>query len=1588
MTIKDRFLNEAKIGSNVEIIIGPKEIAGTIVSLDLSTVKILKDDGKQPTVALDSISYFEITNTIDSASEDDDKKDNVVSEKVLIAEQTNDDETTPEQLSGAESDSSISNNSPEKTDELNNDIFTILSERGDTYFSRIEAPVFRDYKEIATSEISDIHSNLLNIANSIDYAFKQLHEESPADTKIQENIKSLRRLIHSGNENNASAASMLGALYYQCKSDRLALEAYKDGDDNVSAFAVAQSINAMDYMEMFASRHFVLDDDLNTYIVKWLIERMIATRDYSLLSFVNRHNATDKKLPGLLASLKAILLANGINYNSMLDYDATPDSLMELLSIFKQRNIESEVKLIKYIQLSKVKPVVDEKPASEYKTYFAAKYAREQEMDFDKAEKLYIEAIMKNERPSAASADLVGLMMQKRNYYKASTYLGQYGSKFMREEAYKNLCAQLTNKDPKFAHIISYSERKEIQIDYFILAQKAELEEKDLQKSISYYKEAIKRRQRLTGSVPNLVSIYTRLEMFDDALSLLDGEGRQCMELAKYLNLRLSVFSTAKDAKYKDKIIDTYNKVIDLSKSKEKKADLLFSEALLMNQIREYDEAIKLYSKAHSWINNGYYQAPEKADKQKINAYSGLCNAYIQLRDFDNAKKNALKILEIQPQNEFANSVIKGSVDEDSKFVEDTIGVTKISDYFIQRINKLSLENELKNKRSISNGTFTGTPEEAESIITAIRHQQIKVSVNDEIQSNNYFAIAKIIRQILDRDEEIEVTSAISEKAYQLDVAIGSYFYGNYRLYRTEFSNNFDAARYCFFETISMFQDSEKVPKCWMTATIRYIETYFCTTENIKKNAKIYYSFSREVEKEYKNTIIDIMRKSITSDVTEFVVGMLEMLTYNKRVKKLVLSLIYKNPMSARIFDVLGSIGDVNIPDGITEEQFEQFWELASNKYYIKRKQFLRTIELAIETVFIVGQHQENYERFSNSEFHRYLNSTDKDFIADLNRIFLQLRRYNEESEFDYKSDTLSNVDEIRSRLVEKIADNPTYIGYEKLLPMLNQLQAKIFKESSQLYGESQPEIRVTISGDCSIEENDFLIRVPIAFTNKNNVQNADNVSIKITGQDVEVINDEQRSRILLPGNGKAIEELVEFKGTPEVISEQVISVLVTIQYQYKKSMTELTDNSVEIPLSIPLYSDSTFEEIENKFEPYRNGSEVKEPSMFYGRDNDINSIIEQISDSSGNVLRGRCLALYGQTRTGKSSLLYHLEQRLRNINEEANVIINVGSIGEENLSGNNITEFLYTLLDELNYEIQSKHPRLKSILTEYGLEINAENLLIDKEHSQLYFNDVFRKLNRCIENSDAHYNIIVMIDEFTYIYDWIRKGIMTDQIMKFWKAFIQNNGIFAIIIGQDHMMKFVEEKQFTNDFGSTDLRKVTYLPEEDAKRLMYEPIMLTKSNGEKVSRYKEGALDRLYELTAGSAFLIMNLCAGLVDYLNQTHSVFITRAHVDDYLKKNLSSFEEARFFEPQYDDKSNAYNDETIMENKRILHKIARRSNNKEWTPLINVIENEHDKKLIDSLEKRDVIIITNNDRCKIKVALYKEWIIAKYGLEGVNG
>lgn len=1255
-----------------------------------------------------------------------------------------------------------------------------------------------------------------------------------------------------------------------------------------------------------------------------------------------------------------------INYKRYQDANNLLNKYKNYLNAANFESLQNRVKKQKISNKNVFQaPLKSHKKKNSESVFEKAERARE-EKDFAKAESFYAQAITENDNPASAVANLVTLLYSQKRYDEAADWLGKYGFKIMRATTYRNIKQQLFSAKPELEEKITELEQSSsTKSDYFRMANTA-VEQKDFQKAINDYKMAINLNQEVSSSVSCLVSLYIRLEMIKEAKELLEQHQKN-LKKNTYLNLKLSIFNKSKNYDDLDEIIKVCDALITNANNL-RKCNLIMEKARLYAYFKKYEESIVLYKDC---INNKWpFNTLKDTEYTKIKIYAlnGIINAYYNLGDKEIIKQYANELLEIAPESNIAISVISGEYNNEKNLLDDPlidVESTNISNIFKTKMNSINLEDELKNSsKYIEDGKFTGSQRQARIAISSILKRRDD-NASYAVKSNLNFAIAKILRQVLDSDDQIEDKKYFSEQNYLNFILDASFQAGNSNSY----NHNVTLARYYYLQVIKSLKDKKN--KMLYVSVIRYIQTFF------KFETLAIVNFEN---KTLSDAINEILEGELNTDAKDFVLGMLELLKYYPPISEDILKYLYSFSYKAKVFDFLSVVLDNNLSDGIIFEKFQEIWNSAIKKYDIKVTEFINTFNETIDNIFYVGELENNIEKLRNFKTEELFNVNDQSVVLEFYQICNNISRYNEISEFEYKIETLMNSYKKVAKLEEKIIGSLTTISYDKMFEGMDSLYYKIYNEGSILYGNYVPQISVS-AGSATVREKELIVLVPLAFKNKINVQTADNFSYKINGKNVEIIDDAALSKAVLPGDGKSDEKMIKLHISQQILEDKEFSLVVSIKYQYKKNMTEVEEKTEDFPISIKLYNDDEFVKIENKFEPHRNGATVTDDSMFYGRDKEIENIIAQISDENGNILKRRCLALYGQTRTGKTSLLYHIRKRLREKDLDSNIIIDIGSIGEEGLEGDDITDFLFALLDSLEQELKNNHKDLYELLKQNDIDINP-NRLLETEKVQLLFNNIFKNFMRLIESQDKNYNVIIMIDEFTYIYDWIRQGKMTDKFMKFWKSFIQNNDIFAIIIGQDHMMKFVNEKEFTNDFGSTDLRKVSYLAEEEAKKLMYEPIMYVNKKGEKINRYKDEALDRLYELTSGSAFLIVNLCAGLVDYLNENHSVYITKATIDDYLKQNLPTFEESRYFEPQYNDKSDINSKDNINEkNKKILRLIAKYSNKKEWALIENVAKNDDDLSILENLRERDVITISDK-RCKIKVALYKEWILAKYG------
>lgn len=1137
----------------------------------------------------------------------------------------------------------------------------------------------------------------------------------------------------------------------------------------------------------------------------------------------------------------------------------------------------------------------------------------------------------------------------------------------------------------------------------------------DLQDAEIWYLKSIEIGEKLETAVPDLNSIYMRTGQLDKSIALLDKYSH-VLKRDVYLNLKVQTLDKLK--KHDDDFVAICEELLDSTDAVTRKMHFLLKLGQVCNDLSRYEKGI------------GYFNQWEKLKKQNfgasasyelahINMLQGKAFALYKLGKLDEAKEIANKILSLKNADTLAMAIINGESVEglihEELAWDDYWRDTQISKYIIDCLDRTNLEVE-KGIPDVIDGVYQGNEKDA---IKAIGYITGRKTANDQAKYDNFIAAAKLVKQILEREGTISDEKKINEQIYQFYIAKAMLFYGDYQLINAKTTNNFDMARYCYFQVTNIFKEVDKVYSCWLDSFLRYIQTFFADFDIIKKRqAPANDTCSDEKARELVTNLCEEFDGGLLSDAMDFTIGSIVLFAHNANNKKygeIVLERLEKSHLCDDIEDALDSIIEGGQFTGLPilkmkNITFQKKWEYAIKAYSRMQDDFSSTFNQILNKIFGINSY--NIQKLQNHVFVKFLNKSEKQCLEETSKILLSVIKYIETSDFDAKNDLLRQMLQSVNDVKETIQSTATMYTYEFILDLLRSIEAQIHVEAKGLYEDSKPQISVSVptGQQSSLNREIGEATVPINFTNKENVQNAENVKIVIEAEKPFAIHDDKALRELktIRSNGKGESILLHFNVDANFSNIKMLEFSVSISYQYKVSIfDEAMVEEEPVRIAVPLYNQDEFKPISpNPFEPYISGKVVSDKNMFFGRTKDIEDIIGAMSADTNANNQGRALALYGQTRTGKSSLLYHVENGLRERDLEHNIIINTGSIGDQDLHGKDITELLYTILRTLKKEIKRKagkddvanlgleqgqvyHPELIDHMMKDGMGIEADEVLENPERSRLTFNRIFKDFCEYVNEFEPAYNVVLMIDEFTYIYDWIRQGKMDSSITQWWKALLQNNKIFAIIIGQDHMMQFVNDISISpvisNDFQTTELKKVTYLSEADAKSLMSDPIMLVSENGEKESRYIEGAIERLYELTSGSAFLIMNFCGKLVNYLNDQKSMYITRAHIDDFLKRNLSEFEESRFFEPQYNDKSEVDNFEIIAKNKEILKAIARGSYNREWANIRLLIEDSENAKVIDKLVERDVLVRNGEDRCKIKVALYKEWLIERYGLEG---
>lgn len=419
------------------------------------------------------------------------------------------------------------------------------------------------------------------------------------------------------------------------------------------------------------------------------------------------------------------------------------------------------------------------------------------------------------------------------------------------------------------------------------------------------------------------------------------------------------------------------------------------------------------------------------------------------------------------------------------------------------------------------------------------------------------------------------------------------------------------------------------------------------------------------------------------------------------------------------------------------------------------------------------------------------------------------------------------------------------------------------------------------------------------------------------------------------------------------------------------------TETSPRQTLLISVQGNEAHSEIPNPYRRYAGGLPVSKPEMFFGRDALIHDIVRDLGKTPG----GTCFAIYGQQRTGKSSVLEQVRKRL--LDRGAIVAsLSMGTIDRRSVT----VDFVEEILDQFRVQIDRALPSESSrlLLARWPDTKAIENRPLRSFQRAL---EAGRSLLRSAGTSGVPF--VVVVDEFTYVHEILRRrGIDPSEhnelkdFMRQLKGLLETRLFSALLIGQDTMPRFLES--YPNEFSVMTTRKLDYLTLDETQKLADLPIR-TPEDG---SRYSGYALSTIASYTGGHPFFTQILCDRVIALVNSHHRSEVTQSDVEEAVESLLSGVD--RIETHKFDCLVTADNSHTLISDvegeeapdgtersQAVLRRIANLSGSQNSPVRIEALQlDARQGEALDDLLLRGVLH-RNENGVYIRVLLYADYL-----------
>lgn len=437
--------------------------------------------------------------------------------------------------------------------------------------------------------------------------------------------------------------------------------------------------------------------------------------------------------------------------------------------------------------------------------------------------------------------------------------------------------------------------------------------------------------------------------------------------------------------------------------------------------------------------------------------------------------------------------------------------------------------------------------------------------------------------------------------------------------------------------------------------------------------------------------------------------------------------------------------------------------------------------------------------------------------------------------------DTLNAIDEVRRFVDREYASAP---GDEpaRHLPdhrifhlLLNQWYAVVSACLNIIRGKA--ELKVELGTKHTISE--AQIGVWLSVSNQG-YSNANNVKVSLLhSNDYNVIGSGSFESEVLPAQETTAAEFtirptfkvtqmkLSFEIAYEDASDGTLSVV----------KTQLAELDLELEMAQP-----EFRHIPN---PYSTGTPSHDNRMFYGRESETTFL----QDNLARPLVKTMIVLYGQRRSGKTSLLLHLAETPI-LEPHIAVFIDMQS-ASYNLS---VAKLLHRIAHQLYRDLRKR-----------GIEL-AKPSQDDFERNPTFALDMY--LDE-IEEQLHDRKLILMLDEFEVLDTQVQKGTLEPEIFEYLRSLMQHRKHLNFLLAGTHKIEQLSANYWSVFFNIARHYPLSRLSPQGASDLIQVPV-------QGYLQYGPDAVSKIRQMTGDQPYLIHMICRSLVDLCNEKHKSYV----------------------------------------------------------------------------------------------------------------